>query len=303
MRRSPRPRHGQGTISFRRSCRCSRSTPPRRPGTVRRHPGGDCRVHRSRRQVPSVGVLGQLRSSDEPAQPLPTGPVAQGGDMQPGEVLLPGAGICRPTATTASSIRATATSSSTARRRPVGVRHRRPTGVGIMQTDGNLVIYAPRRPAHLGVRHLAHPGTHLAVQDDGNTVIYRPDGTPAWETGTRVPLGPAARATTCSPARCSYPAGRSVGRRPLRFTYQTDGNLVLYGGRAHCGRRHRRDSHGCQHHAGRRQPRRLRPRRPLCLGHRHAQQPGKPAHRPRRRQRRHLPSRRHPDPGNSTDAP
>ena len=31
------------------------------------------------------------------------------------------------------------------------------------------------------------PGSRLVVQDDGNVVIYRPDNTPAWDTGTWQP--------------------------------------------------------------------------------------------------------------------
>lgn len=32
-----------------------------------------------------------------------------------------------------------------------------------------------------------NPGSRLVAQDDGNVVIYRPDGTPAWDTGTWTP--------------------------------------------------------------------------------------------------------------------
>jgi hypothetical protein len=35
-----------------------------------------------------------------------------------------------------------------------------------------------------------HPGSHLVVQDDGNLVIYAPDGRPVWATGTnRLTIG------------------------------------------------------------------------------------------------------------------
>jgi hypothetical protein len=32
-----------------------------------------------------------------------------------------------------------------------------------------------------------NPGSRLVAQDDGNVVIYRPDGTPVWATNTVQP--------------------------------------------------------------------------------------------------------------------
>lgn len=56
-------------------------------------------------------------------------------------------------------------------------------GVCIMQTDGNLVIYA--RGHYLWSSNTqGNPGSHLLVQDDGNVVIYRPDGRYVWQTET-----------------------------------------------------------------------------------------------------------------------
>jgi MIR domain/Beta/Gamma crystallin len=56
--------------------------------------------------------------------------------------------------------------------------------VCIMQSDGNLVIYAPGGQAIWSINDWHNPGSRLVVQDDGNVVIYRPDGTVVWATGT-----------------------------------------------------------------------------------------------------------------------
>jgi hypothetical protein len=52
-----------------------------------------------------------------------------------------------------------------------------------MQTDGNFVV-------HNGTTHVwdsgtqGNPGAHLEMQADGNLVIYRTDGSHAWDSGT-----------------------------------------------------------------------------------------------------------------------
>lgn len=78
----------------------------------------------------------------------------------------------------------------------------------VMQTDGNLVIYAP------GNRAVWASGTHaggsgLEMQGDGNLVIYAPGHVPVWATGT---------------------SGH------LRLEMQTDGNAVLYTDDGHVAR-------------------------------------------------------------------
>jgi hypothetical protein len=57
-------------------------------------------------------------------------------------------------------------------------------GICIMQNDGNLVIYDPQwTPLWASGSH-GHRGSRLLVQDDGNVVIYRPDGRAVWATHT-----------------------------------------------------------------------------------------------------------------------
>ncbi len=55
-----------------------------------------------------------------------------------------------------------------------------------MQPDGNLVIYNPAGQAiwSSGTSGAANQGSRLIVQTDGNVVIYRPNGTPIWNAGT-----------------------------------------------------------------------------------------------------------------------
>ncbi len=55
-----------------------------------------------------------------------------------------------------------------------------------MQSDGNLVIYAPGNRAvwATGTNNSANVGSYARMQDDGNFVIYRPNGQPVWATGT-----------------------------------------------------------------------------------------------------------------------
>lgn len=52
-----------------------------------------------------------------------------------------------------------------------------------MQTDGNLVLYGPNYSVVWASGTSGHPGAHLVMQSDGNLVIY--DGwTAIWSTGT-----------------------------------------------------------------------------------------------------------------------
>jgi hypothetical protein len=72
----------------------------------------------------------------------------------------------------------------------------------VMQTDGNLVEYTfgPRVVWASGT--YGHPGARLAMQADGNLVIYQ-GSTPIWNTGT-------------------------WGLGPSFAVIQTDNNFVVY---------------------------------------------------------------------------
>jgi hypothetical protein len=53
-----------------------------------------------------------------------------------------------------------------------------------MQEDGNFVIYAEGdKPLWASHTH-GNPGAFLAVQEDGNVVIYSRDFRPIWSTNT-----------------------------------------------------------------------------------------------------------------------
>lgn len=123
----------------------------------------------------------------------------------------------------------------------------------IMQTDGNLVLYAPGGSARWNTGTYGNPGAYvqlqtdgnlvlysatnqplwytmtttgsfLNLQDDGNLVLYTAQSTPIWSTGT-----------SYAPPRLDAPASLPVGGRlqspngAYQLVMQGDGNLVLYG--------------------------------------------------------------------------
>lgn len=53
-----------------------------------------------------------------------------------------------------------------------------------MQEDGNLVVYAEGDKPLWASNTSGNPGAYLAVQDDGNVVIYSGARKPLWATGT-----------------------------------------------------------------------------------------------------------------------
>jgi hypothetical protein len=118
---------------------------------------------------------------------LPSGTIGQGDDLQPGEVLTPGASITSANGTYTLVYQG---DGNLVLYRAGGVplwasdTSGTPAGVCIMQGDGNLVVYRPGPQPVWDSGTWGQPGNRLVVQDDGNVVIYRPDGTPAWATNT-----------------------------------------------------------------------------------------------------------------------
>lgn len=72
----------------------------------------------------------------------------------------------------------------------------------VMQGDGNFVVYANGR-VQWSTRTDGNPGAWLAMQTDGNLVIYSAAGRPLWNT-------------------------RTDGKGGRRLVMQADGNLVIY---------------------------------------------------------------------------
>ncbi|WP_169587467.1 curculin domain-containing protein [Antrihabitans stalactiti] len=111
-----------------------------------------------------------------------------------------------------------------------GTGHQSPGRVA-MQPDGNLVVYNAGNHPVWSARTDGNPGSHLAVQDDGNVVIYRPGGGAAWASYTNARP---ASGDTIGSDEALYPGHELVsqdGRTML--TFQVDGNVVVYrGGRA-----------------------------------------------------------------------
>ena len=53
-----------------------------------------------------------------------------------------------------------------------------------MQEDGNLVVYAPADKPLWASDTNANPGAALRIQEDGNLVIYSAAGKPLWSSAT-----------------------------------------------------------------------------------------------------------------------
>jgi hypothetical protein len=122
---------------------------------------------------------------------IPIGPTAQGDDMQPGEVLNVGQAI------RSADGRYTFVYQSDGNLvlyrnvdgKPLWASNTwgRPSGVCIMQRDGNLVLYAPGGTAIWASNTAGNANSRLVAQNDGNVVIYRPDGRAIWATNTVQP--------------------------------------------------------------------------------------------------------------------
>ena len=59
-----------------------------------------------------------------------------------------------------------------------------PRAVLVMQTDGNLVLYAADGQSHWATNTDGNPGASVAMQDDGNMVVYGPGGNALWASNT-----------------------------------------------------------------------------------------------------------------------
>jgi predicted esterase len=164
---------------------------------------------------------------------LSQGPVAQGDDMQPGEVLNPNQSITsangRYTLIYQGDGNLVLYDNSSGKALWASNTAGRPAGVCIMQGDGNLVIYTVTGEVLWASNTSGYPGSRLLLQNDGNVVIYRPDGKAAWATNTWLPQGPIARGDDMQPGEVLNPY-QSITSANGRYTliYQGDGNLVLY---------------------------------------------------------------------------
>jgi hypothetical protein len=103
-------------------------------------------------------------------------------------------------------------------------------GSVVMQGDGNLVIYGKDGKSSVWSSHTSgHPGSWLMVRRDGNVVICAPEGALLWTTDTWAPLGPAPIGPQMKPGDVLVPGATiSSASGTYQFTYQADGNLVLY---------------------------------------------------------------------------
>ncbi len=110
--------------------------------------------------------------------------------------------------------------------------------VARMQVDGNFVVYDTALNAPWHTHTFGNPGAYLSMQNNGAIVIYTAGGARLW--GSPVPPNevntppgggsPVPSPDTLVAGGRLYP-GQAVWSLDRRFalTYQTDGNLVLYG--------------------------------------------------------------------------
>jgi len=169
------------------------------PRTVRfKNPDGS--------EILRTGAAFVTCETTSPPFTFPSGPTANGDDMQPGEVLTPDA-LIRSADGRFRLHYQNDTNLVLYRDHPATVPlwaaglHPGGLGVTIMQRDGNLVVYnAQGRPVWASGTD-GNPGSWLWVQNDGNLVIYRPDGAPIWASNTVQPSDlstPASSAATAS---------------------------------------------------------------------------------------------------------
>jgi hypothetical protein len=118
-----------------------------------------------------------------------------------------------------------------------GIAGRSP-GRALMQGDGNFVVYDSTGAPVWHTSTWGNGGAYLSMQNNGAFVIFRSDGIRLW--GSPVPInevdpgpgggGPGNGLDTLTAGQRLY-AAQAVSSADRRFalTYQTDGNLVLYG--------------------------------------------------------------------------
>jgi len=110
-------------------------------------------------------------------------------------------------------------------------------GRTIMQSDGNFVVYNAAGAPVFHTYTFGNPGAFLRLQNNGSITIFRAydqarlwsSPVPPWEVNPP-PAPPGNGADTLTAGARVYP-GQAVSSLDGRFslTYQTDGNLVLYG--------------------------------------------------------------------------
>jgi hypothetical protein len=118
----------------------------------------------------------------------PTEPVAQGDDMQPGEVLNPGQSISSANGqyTLIYQDDGNLILYRNHDRVPLWTSGTwdKPKEVCVMQSDGNLVIFDPDGVPVWASGTWQHPGSRLVIQDNGDAVIYNPGNLRVWQTET-----------------------------------------------------------------------------------------------------------------------
>lgn len=155
-----------------------------RPGAqLRLQDDGNLVIYQGGRPIWATDTAG---AGAPPPPPPPAAPAPRCGRLEPGEALAPGQGVrsCDGRFLFTHQTDGNVVLYRGARALWHTSTHGRSTETLAMQPDGNLVLYAP------GARPVWNSGTHrfagsvLAVQDDGNVVIYAPGARPVFATHT-----------------------------------------------------------------------------------------------------------------------
>lgn len=88
-----------------------------------------------------------------------------------------------------------------------------------MQTDGNMVLYDAAGRARWSSGTWGHPGSTAMLRSGGTLTIEQSDGRTLWSSGAAVLQG----GQTLNPGNWMFAAGGQ-----LKLVMQTDGNLVVY---------------------------------------------------------------------------
>lgn len=111
-------------------------------------------------------------------------------------------------------------------------------GRAVMQADGNFVVYNAGGAPVFHTSTFGNPGSFLRLQNNGSIAVFRGSDqarlwsspVPPWELNPTPAPPPSGGFDTLTAGARLYP-GQAVTSLDRRFalTYQTDGNLVLYG--------------------------------------------------------------------------
>ena len=142
-----------------------------------------------------------------------------GEQLQAGQQLVSDSGAVKATLSTDGNLEVRGPDGSLFSTRTAG----NPGSRLAMQTDGNLVLYTAAGKAIWSTRTWGHPGSTARLRSGGTLLVEQPDGRTLWSSGAAVLQS----GQQLRPGEWMLAAGGQ-----LRLAMQTDGNLVVYRGPA-----------------------------------------------------------------------